>query len=212
MTQQSELLFILDRSGSMSGLEEETIEGFNTLLDKQKRQEGSCNVSTVLFNDHMKVLHSHQNIQTITPLTRSDYRVGGSTALLDAIGHAIVHLDLHQQQLSDSSKAKNIMVVITTDGHENASKHFSRQHIKHLIERQKMLYDWEFIFLGANLDAIEAARSLGIHEDKAVQYHADKEGTSLNFEVLSDVILKKRRNQTITRDWKKTIEDDFRKR
>lgn len=209
MTNKTEVMFILDRSGSMQGLEIDTIGGFNALVEKQRRLPGECDISTVLFDDKIEVLHHHHNINQLRPMTQKDYYVRGSTALLDAIGHSILNMDLYQRDLPKSQKVDHVMVVITTDGHENASTQFTHEQVRQLIERQKMLYNWEFIFLGANMDAIAQARSFGIHADKAVRYHSDKEGTSLNFDVLSEAIAAKRQNKTITKDWKTRIEKDY---
>jgi uncharacterized protein YegL len=209
---KSEIMFILDRSGSMQGLEIDTIGGFNALIEKQKRLPDECDISTVLFDDKIEVLHHHKNIHSLYPMSEKDYYVRGSTALLDAIGHSILNMDLYQRECPTSSKADHVMIVITTDGHENASTQFTHEQVKQLIERQKMLYNWEFIFLGANMDAIAQARSFGIHADKAVRFHSDTEGTSLNYDVLSEAIAAKRQNKTITKDWKKRIEKDFEER
>jgi uncharacterized protein YegL len=209
MTNKSEVMFILDRSGSMQGLEVDTIGGFNSLIEKQRRLPGECYISTVLFDDKIEVLHHHTNLQYLHPMTERDYYVRGSTALLDAIGHSILNMDLYQRDLPKSQQADHVMVVITTDGHENASTQFTHDQVRQLIERQKMLYNWEFIFLGANIDAIAQARSFGIHADKAARFHSDKEGTSLNYDVLNEAIAFKRQNKTITKDWKTRIEKDF---
>jgi uncharacterized protein YegL len=209
---KTEIMFILDRSGSMQGLEIDTIGGFNALIEKQKRLPGECAISTVLFDDKIEVLHHHTNIQSLHPMTQRDYYVRGSTALLDAIGHSILNMDMYQRECSASRKADHVMVVITTDGHENSSTQFTNEQVRQLIERQKMLYNWEFIFLGANMDAIAQARSFGIHADKAVRFHSDKEGTSLNYDVLNEAITTKRSNKTITKEWKTRIEKDFEER
>ncbi|MBS3987480.1 MAG: hypothetical protein KGZ38_05935 [Erysipelothrix sp.] len=212
MTNRSEIIFILDRSGSMHGLEEDTIGGFNSLIEKQKKLESPCTVTTVLFDDQIEVLHRHVNIQKLNPMTREEYYVRGSTALLDAVGHTILNTDIAQRERPAHLRAEEVMIVITTDGCENASTHFTIEQVKQLIERQKMLYNWEFIFLGANMDALSQAESFGIHRDKAVRYHSDKQGTSLNYDVLSDAISMKRQKQTVTKDWKTRIEKDYNER
>jgi uncharacterized protein YegL len=205
----TEIMFILDRSGSMSGLESDTIGGFNALIKKQKENPDDAAITTVLFDDEIKVIHHHTNIRNILPMTEEDYQVRGTTALLDAVGQSIINMDLYQKELPPSMRAKHVMIVITTDGLENASRHFTHARVKQLIERQKALYNWEFIFLGANMDALSQARSFGIHEDKAVRFHSDKEGTSLNYDVLNEAINAKRANKTITKEWKQRIEKDF---
>lgn len=205
----TEIMFILDRSGSMSGLESDTIGGFNALIQKQKDNPDDAAITTVLFDDEIKVLHHHANIHSIQPMNENDYQVRGTTALLDAVGQSIVNMDLYQKELPPSMRAKHVMVVITTDGLENASRQFTHARVKQLIERQKALYNWEFIFLGANMDALLQARSFGIHEDKAVRFHSDKEGTSLNYDVLNEAINLKRANKSITKDWKQRIEKDY---
>jgi uncharacterized protein YegL len=205
----TEIMFILDRSGSMSGLESDTIGGFNALIKKQKENPDDAAITTVLFDDEIKVIHHHTNIRNILPMTEEDYQVRGTTALLDAVGQSIINMDLYQKELPSSMRAKHVMIVITTDGLENASRHFTHARVKQLIERQKALYNWEFIFLGANMDALSQARSFGIHEDKAVRFHSDKEGTSLNYDVLNEAINAKRANKTITKEWKQRIEKDF---
>jgi len=205
----TEIMFIIDRSGSMGGLESDTIGGFNALINKQKQNPDDAAITTVLFDDEINVLHHHVNIQSIQPMSEKDYVVRGTTALLDAIGHSIINMDLYQKELPTSMRAQHVMVVITTDGLENASRQFTHDRVRQLIERQKTLYNWEFIFLGANMDAISQAGRFGIHADKAVRYHSDKEGTSLNFEVLNEAINTKRANKTITKDWKSRIEKDY---
>lgn len=212
MTNRSEIIFILDRSGSMHGLEEDTIGGFNSLIEKQKKLESPCTVTTVLFDDQIEVLHRHVNIQKLNPMTREEYYVRGSTALLDAVGHTILNTDIAQRERPPHLRAEEVMIVITTDGCENASTHFTIEQVKQLIERQKMLYNWEFIFLGANMDALSQAESFGIHKDKAVRYLSDKQGTSLNYDVLNDAISMKRQKQAVTKDWKSRIEKDYNER
>ena len=209
MTNRSEIIFILDRSGSMHGLEEDTIGGFNSLIEKQKKLDSPCYVTTVLFDDQIKILHRHVNIQKLNPMTKEDYYVRGSTALLDAVGHTILNIDIAQRERPSHLRAEEVMIVITTDGCENASSHFTHEQVKQLIERQKMLYNWEFIFLGANMDALSQAESFGIHRDKAVRYHSDKQGISLNYDVLNETINLKRQKQAVTKDWKSRIEKDY---
>lgn len=208
----TELVFILDRSGSMSGLESDTIGGYNALLEKQKKEEGEAIITTVLFDDNYELLHDRINIRGIKPITDKEYYVRGTTALLDAVGRTIQKIINVQKHTSDEEKAENVMVVITTDGMENASREYTYKKIKDMIENQKTKYGWEFIFLGANIDAIATAEKFGISEDRATNYKADSIGTSLNYEVLSETVSHIRANRKISENWKDRIEKDFEKR
>lgn len=208
----TEIVFILDRSGSMSGLESDTIGGYNSMLEKQKRQEGEAVVSTVLFNHEFQVIHNRQSLKTIEPLTEEEYQVYGSTALLDAIGRAIHKIGNVQKYTPEEFRAEKVLFVITTDGMENASREYSYSTLKHMIERQQERYGWEFIFLGANIDAIKTAGRFGIKADRAVNYHSDNIGTSLNYQVVSETISELRCCGEIPRDWKKKIDEDYKKR
>ena len=174
----TELVFIIDRSGSMSGLEDDTIGGFNAMLQEQKAVEGEAVVTTVLFSDGHELLHDRINIQAVAPLTRADYTVGGSTALLDAIGIAIHKTRKVQRRTSEDFRAEKVLFVIITDGQENASRHYTADMIKERIEHQKRKYGWEFIFFGANMDAITEAARIGIGADRAQNFCADSAGTS----------------------------------
>lgn len=207
-----ELVFILDRSGSMSGLEEQTIGGFNRLISEQKEVKGEAIVSTVLFDDAFEVIHNRLPIQRIESMTSKEYYVRGSTALLDAIGRSIIKIRQVHKQLNESEIPEKTVFFITTDGMENASKEFDYTRIKDYIELQKEKYGWEFIFMGANIDAIKTANRFGIHEDRAVQYHSDEQGTNLNYRVMSESIRDLRVNKTIKEDWKSDIDKDFLKR
>lgn len=203
----TELVFIIDRSGSMSGLESDTIGGFNSMIAKQKKAEGEALISTVLFDDVSEVLHDRVNVKEIQPMTEHDYTVRGTTALLDAIGGAIHHIgNVHKYVRPEVSEH------ITTDGMENASRYYSSDKIKKMIERQKEKYGWEFFFLGANIDAVETASHFGIGADRAVNYNCDSEGTALNYEVASDAICSVRCSAPLKADWKKRIDEDYRKR
>ena len=204
-----ELVFILDRSGSMSGLESDTIGGFNSMLDKQKHTAGEAIVSTVLFDDQFEVLHNRKRISEIKSISKEQYYVRGSTALLDAIGRSIVKMASVYRKLKTDEKPEKTVFVITTDGMENASREFSKSRIKEMIEYQKERFNWEFIFLGANIDAINAARDFGIREDRVANYHSDKKGTQLNYKVLSETISELRLNKSIRTDWKTEIDKDF---
>ena len=177
----TELVFILDRSGSMSGLETDTIGGFNAMIEKQKNAPGEALVSTVLFDHQRIVLHDRSNIQDIKLMTDEDYTVRGSTALLDAIGFSIHHIGNVHKYAREEDIPEHTIFVITTDGMENASGHYDSDRVKQMIERQKSKYGWEFLFLGANIDAVETARTFGISEDRAVKYHSDSKGTTVFF-------------------------------
>ena len=208
----TELVFILDRSGSMQGLEVDTIGGFNAMLEKQKKEPGEAFVSTILFNDHTQVLHDRVKIEAVEPITHRAYYVRGCTALLDAIGGAIHHIGNIHKYARSEDVPKHTLFVITTDGMENASRRYTSQQVKTMIQRQKEKYGWEFLFLGANIDAVETAGSLGIAPDRAVNYHCDSEGTRLNYEVVSQAVTAVRCCATLDEHWKDDIEEDFRKR
>lgn len=208
----TEIVFILDRSGSMSGLEADTIGGFNSMIAKQKKAEGDALISTVLFDNTSEVLHDRVDVQRVRQMTSRDYEVGGCTALLDAIGGAIHHIGNIHKYARPEDVPEHTMFIITTDGMENASRFYSVEKVRHMIERQAEKYGWEFLFLGANIDAIETARSFGIGADRAVNYHSDSEGTQLNYEVLSDAISAVRSSLPIPEGWKERIDEDFEKR
>ncbi len=184
----TEIVFILDRSGSMEGLESDTIGGFNSMIEKQKKEEGKAIISTVLFDDETEILHDRKKLKKIEPITDKDYYVRGCTALLDAVGGAIHHIgNIHKNAPKDEVPEKTIF-IITTDGMENASHRYSYAHVKKMIERQKKKYGWEFIFMGANIDAVEVAGRFGVAEDRAVTYECDKVGTTLNFSVMNKLV------------------------
>jgi len=208
----TELVFILDRSGSMSGLESDTIGGYNGLLEKQKQEGGEAVITTVLFDDHGELLPDRSNLRGVAPITEKEYFVRGSTALLDAIGKTISKIGNAQKHTAEEERAERVLFVITTDGMENASREYSLKLVREMIERQKTRYGWEFLFLGANIDAAETAESFGIHRDMAVNYNPDGEGTQLNYQVLSDVVTSFRDGATIHENWKATIEKDHKKR
>ncbi|MGI6141437.1 MAG: vWA domain-containing protein [Caldicoprobacterales bacterium] len=208
----TELVFILDRSGSMGGLESDTIGGYNAMLEKQKKEPGEAVVTTVLFDDEYELLHDRINLKGIKPITEKEYFVRGTTALLDAIGKTIHKIDNAQKHTSEQERAEHVMFVITTDGMENASREFNYETIHRLIQNQKDKYGWEFLFLGANIDAVETARQVGIDEDRAVNFHADSIGTSLNFAVVNETVSCLRTKHTIPKNWKAEIEKDFKKR
>lgn len=208
----TEIVFILDRSGSMSGLEKDTIGGFNAMIEKQKKAEGEALISTVLFNHESEVIHDRVGVQTIQSMTDKDYMAGGCTALLDAIGQAIHHIGNVHKYARDEDVPEHTIFVITTDGMENASQRYSGNKVKEMIERQKGKHGWEFLFLGANIDAVETARGFGITQDRTVNYHADSVGTQLNYQVVSDAICAVRSSAPLDVDWKKRIDEDYEQR
>jgi uncharacterized protein YegL len=184
----TEIVFILDRSGSMGGLESDTIGGYNSLIAKQKKEEGEAIISTVLFDDTCEVLHDRKNLDQIKPLTDKDYYVRGCTALLDAVGGAIHHIGNVHKYARDEDRPEKTLFIITTDGMENSSKRYSYAKVKQMVERQKEKYGWEFLFLGANIDAAAEAERFGIRRDRAVNYHCDSEGTEINYKALSKAV------------------------
>lgn len=208
----TELVFILDRSGSMSGLESDTIGGYNAMLEKQKKEAGEAVITTVLFDDKYELLHDRINLRGIAPITDTEYYVRGSTALLDAVGKTINKIGNVQKHTAETERAEQVMFVITTDGMENASCEFSYEKVRRMIEHQKSKYGWEFIFLGANIDAIATAERFGISKDRAANYNADSEGTSLNYAVISEAVSCLRASRPISENWKERIEEDFVKR
>ena len=208
----TELVFILDESGSMSGMEADTIGGFNSMIDKQRREEGEAYVSTVAFANESRVIHDRVRIEQVEPLTRRDYTPGGCTALLDALGGAIHHIGNVHKYARAEDVPEHTVFVITTDGMENASHRYSRRDVKQMVERQKELCGWEFLFLGANIDAISAAEDIGIHRDRSVKYVQDTAGMELNYEVVSDTLCRMRMGRSVAADWKARIEEDEAKR
>lgn len=208
----TELVFILDRSGSMAGLESDTIGGFNSLIEKQRRQEGICYVSTVLFDNSSEVLHDRIKLSKVPKMTEEDYTVRGCTALIDAIGGAIHHIKNIHKYARPKDVPKHTMFVITTDGMENASHQYSGKKVKEMIEWQKEKHGWEFLFIGANIDAVETASQFGIGADRAVNYYADERGTEVLFDMVSETVCCMRASQPIQADWGKKIEDDYKKR
>nr|WP_077620891.1 vWA domain-containing protein [Bacillus sinesaloumensis] len=208
----TELVFILDKSGSMAGLEADTIGGYNSMLNKQKKAEGEAFVTTVLFNHDYVLLHDRINVKGISPITERDYEVSGTTALLDAIGFAIQKINKVQKYTCKQERAEKVLFVITTDGMENASREFTADKIKKMVQYQKENYDWEFMFLGANIDAVSTAAQFGIEEDFAVDYHADEHGTQLNYQMVSEAVTKLRSGKKIEKSWKEEIECDYNSR
>ena len=206
----TELVMILDRSGSMGGLESDTIGGYNSMLKKQRETEGEVLVSTVLFDDESEVLYDRIPLQDMPQMTEKEYYVRGCTALLDAIGGAIYHIGNVHKYAKDEDRPEKTIFVITTDGLENASKRYSYEKVKQMVERQKEKYGWEFLFLGSNIDAIETAGRFGIAPDRAANYNSDHMGTALNYEVLADTVCEMRVSAApIDGNWKRRIEEDF---
>lgn len=215
----TEIVFILDRSGSMSGLESDTIGGFNSMIAKQQKEEGEAIVSTVLFDDETDVIHDRVAIGEVKKLTEEDYYVRGCTALLDAVGGAIHHIGNVHKYVREEDRPAKTLFVITTDGLENASRHYSFKDVKRLIKRQQEKYNWEFLFLGANIDAIEVAGNMGISRDRAANYNCDEVGTALNYQVLEAAVTRVRKCKATDMAmtfaggaWKTDIDRDYEKR
>ena len=208
----TELVFILDRSGSMAGLEKDTIGGFNSMIARQKAAEGEALVSTVLFSNESKVIHDRIDVRRVEPLTERQYVACGCTALLDAIGGAIHHIGNVHKYAREEDRPEHALFVITTDGMENASRHYSSDRVKQMIERQKSCYGWEFLFLGANIDAAKEAARFGIGADRSVNYKCDEAGTALNYEVISEAVCSVRAARPLSADWKRRIDEDVQRR
>ena len=208
----TDMVFILDRSGSMGGLESDTVGGFNAMIEKQKKAEGDAYVSTVLFNTHSKVLHDRVDVRQIRPMTQDDYCVGGCTALLDAVGDAIHHIgNVHKYARPEDVPEKTVF-VITTDGMENASHRYTYDKVRRMIEKEKEKYGWEFIFLGANIDALQEAARFGISADRAANYRCDRRGTAVIYEGINEVVSAVRCSRPMAAEWKRSIDEDYEKR
>ena len=210
----TELVFILDRSGSMGGLEKDTIGGYNSFVAKQKEESGEANLTTVLFDDKYDLLHDRADVRQVQPLTDKEYFARGTTALLDAIGKTIVDIGKKLEVTDTAKRPKKVLFVITTDGHENASEEYSAAKIKEMIQHQTDKYSWEFLFLGANIDAIGTAKELGINPDNAVEFLCDSEGVELNYKVMAEQVASFRSSKKAKMkcDWKREIVEDFEKR
>lgn len=205
----TELVFILDKSGSMAGLESDTVGGFNAMIEKQKKAEGEALVSTVLFSNNSIVVHDRVDVKKIEPMTEKTYAVGGCTALIDAIGGAIHHIANVHKYIRQEDVPEHTMFVITTDGMENASHLYSSDCVKKMIQKEQEKYGWEFIFLGANIDAVQTAANFGIRKERAMNYHSDAKGTQLNYEVLGDAICEMRACGSLQAGWREKIDEDF---
>ena len=208
----TEIVFILDRSGSMRGLEADTIGGYNSLLEKQKKEDGEAIVSTVLFDDTQEVLHDRVDLDKMKPITDKEYYVRGCTALLDAIGGAIHHIGNVHKYAREEDRPEKTLFIITTDGMENSSRRYSYDKVKKMVERQKEKYGWEFLFIGANIDAVETAARYGISKDRAVNYNADEKGTKILYESVSNAVGYLRSNAPICEDWSNEIDADYQSR
>ena len=209
--QMTELVFILDRSGSMNGLEKDTIGGFNSMIEKQKKETGKAFVTTILFDDKLEKLHDRLNLEQVQPLTDKDYFVRGSTALLDAIGTTIHHISNTYKFMRSEDIPSKTMFIITTDGMENSSREFNYPKIKFMIEEKQKL-GWEFIFIGANIDAVTEGAKFGISAERAVNYHADKIGTGNLFEAVSASVSEMRISRKVSNAWRKNIDKDYNNR
>ena len=208
----TELVFILDRSGSMGGLEADTIGGFNSMLEKQKKEPGQCWVNTVLFDHETLVLHDRVPLEQVQPITEKEYFVRGSTALLDAVGGAIDHIASIHRYARPEDVPEHTVFVITTDGYENASRRYSAARVKEMIRHEQEKYGWEFLFLGANIDAVAAAGRIGIDESRAANYVGDSRGTRLNYAVMSEAVGSVRRSKGVPAGWKDQVDRDYRDR
>ena len=209
----TELVFILDRSGSMSGLEEDTIGGFNSVIEKQKRQSGKCLVTTVLFDSRVQTLHDRVELHELRPMTRKDYCVGGSTALLDALGGTIRHIaNIHRYARPEDVPARTSFVIMT-DGMENASRVFGGEEVRRMIRHEKEKYGWEFLYLAANIDAVETAERMGICQNRAVNYHPDGQGVQMAYDAVSRAVSARRASaEPISADWCADVDRDYRNR
>ncbi len=208
----TELVFILDKSGSMSGLERDTIGGFNSMLAKQKQIDGPCRITTVLFDNNYQLLHDRIDIRAVSPLTERDYYVGGSTALLDAIGRTIHKLAAVQRGTAPEYRAEKVLFVIITDGAENASREYSLAKVRSMVEEEQRRYGWEFVFLGANMDAVTTAGSFGIRPSRAAEYMPDAAGTALNFAAMSQAVAQLRKTSSMSDEPFEAIRQDVKRR
>ena len=208
----TEMVFILDRSGSMAGLEADTIGGFNSMIERQKKAEGEAIVSTVLFSNNSTVIHDRVDVRKVEPMTDRQYFVGGGTALIDAIGGAIHHIANVHKYAREEDRPEHTIFVITTDGMENASHRYSSDEVKSMVRKEKEQYGWEFLFLSANIDAVETAAHFGIGRDRAVNFRSDARGQALNYKVVSEAVCQVRCNAPLGANWKNEIEADFRSR
>lgn len=208
----TEMVFILDRSGSMSGLESDTIGGFNSLIEKQKKEDGTCFVSTVLFSDKTQTVHDRVALEDIEKMTDKDYIPMGCTALYDAIGNTVAHITNIHRYIREEDVPANTVFVIITDGYENASREYTHKKVKELVESKKKKEGWEFMFIGANIDAAATAETIGIGGNMAANYCADERGTGVVFEALAAPLAACRASKKIDTNWKTEIEADLKSR
>ena len=208
----TEIVFILDRSGSMAGLEDDTIGGFNAMIEKQKQEQGDAYVSTILFDNYSEVIHDRVDIRNVPTMTRKEYYVRGCTALLDAVGKAIHHIGNVHKYAREEDRPEKTLFIITTDGMENASREYTYDRVRKMIEHEKEKYGWEFLFLGANMDAAKEAARFGISEDRAANYHADQMGTAVIYEAVSEAVCNVRASRPMSADWKRRVDEDYNKR
>lgn len=206
-----ELVFIIDRSGSMAGLERDTIDGYNSFIQEQKKVEGEVTLSTVLFNNSFDVVHNRVDIRSVKPLTKNEYYAQGSTALLDAIGRSIVYIGERLEETKEEKRPSKVMFVITTDGMENSSCEYTYKRIKEMIKHQTEIYSWEFLFLGANIDAVGVAQDIGIRAERAVRYNNNSAGVRMNYNIMSNTVSKIREEDLFDELWKSKIEEDYKK-
>ena len=212
MKETMEIVFILDRSGSMAGLEQDTIDGFNGLIEKQKQEASSARVSLILFDDRTEVILDRVPIEDIGSLSEEEYYVRGSTALWDAVGRSVLHIARVHQKMKAENRPEKTLFIITTDGMENSSVEYSLDQVKQLIERQKERDHWEFLFLGANIDAVQTAGSMGIGASRAVNFHADKPGMRKNFGILAKAMKLYEESEELDENWAEDIRKDFESR
>lgn len=205
----TELVFILDRSGSMYGLEQDTIGGFNAMLEKQKAEAGTCVVTTILFNHEIRIVHDRVDIQQIPALTDKEYTVCGNTALLDAIGYAMKHIQTIHRYIREEDRPEHTLFVITTDGMENASRNYDADGVRAMVRRQQETCGWEFLFMGANIDAVSTAKSIGIDASHAATYINDPIGVATNYEAVSEAICAYRSRKGVKPSWKDRIQRDY---
>ena len=208
----TELVFILDRSGSMAGLVSDTVGGFNSLIEKQKRKDGKCYVTTVLFDTRFDTLHDRIELDWVRPMTKEEYTPGGCTALLDALGHTIRHIARIHKYARPEDVPENTIFVITTDGLENASRRFRAEEIRRMVEHEQEKYGWQFIFLGANIDAFAAAEAVGIRPERAANFCSDADGMRLGFESVGKAVDCARMSLPVSDDWKQAVEEDYHRR
>lgn len=208
----TELVFILDQSGSMQRLAGDTIGGFNSLIEKQKKEPGACYVTTVLFDTAFRTLHDRVPLEKVEPMTGRDYVPGGCTALLDAVGNTIRHIAGIHKYARPEDVPEKTLIVITTDGMENASRHFSRAEIKRMIAHEQEKYGWQFLFLGANIDAFDAADRIGIGREFTTNFMPDGSGMEKSFRAVDLAVRSARCRKPLAASWKKEVEEDYEQR